>query len=400
MLDYKVKVASISMFQKLKYLLYRFNELESKVTELERYIGLSNSSDFADLFLTIGSNTTSLKGSWERLDNFQNYKRSRGMLSSKELYVGLDGSPAPGALKRFDGCWHDAFVNQTVDDVATVIKHGQEIWFGGFSKKYGASVWRGDGYSFEKVGHWKGFFGVPSLCSHGGVVFAALAPFSKNQLGAPIMAFDGQWCDIYSDHRYLCVYDMQVHNGNLYLATYGVDSFVGHVLELKNGRIEVLAGDGRNGSWKFQEDILRLHSHEKFLIAVGNRTPALDGNFYNIWGLCHDQWSPFPKLPRPFSNLSSFNAVTVFKNKLVVGCGGRPEGQAAVLVLDNQDWKQIGGRGINGSWSPNIHKKMNKGLAPKSSNDYVYQFCHHNEKLIVGFGACNGCGQVWQFSPL
>lgn len=89
----------------------------------------------------------------------------------------------------------------------------------------------------------------------------------------------------------------------------------------------------------------------------------------------------------------------MFQNKLIIGCGGRPGGRAAVLSLDGDNWGQIGGNGISGSWSPKIFRQMNKPLFPKSPTDYVYQFCHYDGKLIAGFGASMGCGQVWQFTP-
>ena len=381
---------------RLRYIFYRINCLETRLSELEQFVGNSASSPSYAKTVSIGE-TKAIVGTWRRLDTFSRYKRSRGMLSAGDLYVGFEGFP--GSLKRYDGEWHSVFENSTLTDIPTIIKHGDEIWFGCNSMESGASVWRGDGRRFEQVGSWPEYYGVLALRSYNGSVYCALCPFDKNAAGAPVLAFDGKWNEVFVGHRYWCVYDMQVHNKKLFGATMTAESFGGHVIELSSDGCKVVGGEGQNGSWSQLTAVLRLISHGETLLAIANRTPAINTAPPNLWALKDGFWKPLPPLPLQHSKLYSFNAITVFQNKLIIGCGGRPGGRAAVLSLDGGNWSQIGGNGISGSWSPKIFKQMNKPLFPKSPTNYVYQFCHHDGNLIAGFGASMGCGQIWQFTP-
>ena len=146
------------LINKLRYIFYRINSLETRTAELEQFVGNSIlSPSYADT-VSIGE-TKAIAGNWERLDTFSSYKRSRGMLSAGDLFVGFEGFP--GSLKRYDGEWHSVFDHSTLTDIPTIIKHGDEIWFGCNSRESGASVWRGDGRRFEQVGSWPEYYAHP-----------------------------------------------------------------------------------------------------------------------------------------------------------------------------------------------------------------------------------------------
>lgn len=95
--------------------------------------------------------------------------------------------------------------------------------------------------------------------------------------------------------------------------------------------------------------------------------------------------------------LNSFNALTFFENTLIIGCGGRPAGNARVYALNYDEWYQIGGDRINNSWSKNIFKSVNYPMTKKATTEYIYNFCIHDNTIITGFGASPNSGQVWQF---
>ena len=389
-------IFKMRLYNRLRYIFYRVNCLENRLAELENFVGDSISAPSCADKVSVGE-TKAIEGNWERLDTFSCYKRSRGILSAGDLFVGFDGFP--GSLKRYDGEWHNVFDQSNLSEIPTIIKHGDEIWFGCSSRESGASIWRGDGKRFEQVGSWPEYFGALSLYSFNGLVYCALCPFDKNVSGAPVLAYDGKWNDIYVDHPYWCVYDMHEHNNKLFGSTMAAKSFGGHVVELSPDGCKVVGGEGQNGSWNQLSAVLRLFSHGNTLFAIANRTPPISNGVPNLWALENGSWKPLPSLPLQHSKLYSFNALTVFQNKLIIGCGGRPSGLAAVLSLDGDNWSQIGGNGISGSWSPCIFRRMNKPLFPSSTTEYIYQFCHHDGNLIAGFGASKGCGQVWQFTP-
>lgn len=255
------------LINKLRYIFYRINSLETRTAELEQFVGNSIlSPSYADT-VSIGE-TKAIAGNWERLDTFSSYKRSRGMLSAGDLFVGFEGFP--GSLKRYDGEWHSVFDHSTLTDIPTIIKHGDEIWFGCNSRESGASVWRGDGRRFEQVGSWPEYYGAPALRSYNGLVYCALCPFDKNITGAPVVAYDGKWNDVFVDHPYWCVYDIQVHNKKLFGATMTAKSFGGHVIELSPDGCKVVGGEGQNGSWDQLSTVLRLISHGNTLFAIAN----------------------------------------------------------------------------------------------------------------------------------
>jgi len=298
---------------------------------------------------------------------------------------------------RYDGDWHELFSRQGITEIVTLCRHNGEIWFGATSLRDGASLWRGDGQHFEMAGQWPRFFSVAALASFDGKLFCSLVPSTKSETAAPVLIFDGQWNDVLNDHPYQCIYDLHPHKKHLCGGTVGAGWFGGHVIDILSGR--VIGGDGNNGSWNHQSTILRLCSLGDTLIATGNREPAAAGNHSNIWSYAGKAWKPVPLPPRGFQGLYSFNAVHPFRDHLIVGCGGRPAGQAAILCLSRDGWTQIGGTGLNNSWSPNVYRRMNAPLANGSQSDYVYNFCEHDGALIAGFGASPGCGQVWRFKP-
>ena len=73
------------MLKKLKYILYRINSLETRLSELESFVSNSISSPSHVDIINFGEKK-SLVGNWKRLDNFSRYKRSRGMLSDGDIY--------------------------------------------------------------------------------------------------------------------------------------------------------------------------------------------------------------------------------------------------------------------------------------------------------------------------
>ncbi len=323
------------------------------------------------------------------------------------LWVGVDGGRAgKAALFAYKhGSWSQLGGGSSGwahgQEVHTLCAHGGMLYAGVSSAKLGAQLWRTQsGDEWERVGAWPDRFTVSALCTHQDRLYVGLIG-GKTDTEANIVAYDGRWHDVGSEstwgHRYIGAYDMCVHDGELYAGFVAHGWFGGHVWRL-SGEPELVAGDGRRGSWRRNSTVLRLRSIGGKLVAIMNREPQGPGNFSNIWACDGETWAPLLALPTACKQLYSFNALVAYRGKLVVGAGGRPAGRASVFCLDGKAWYQIGGKGINDSWSPRVYRDQFAPLSNRWAAEYVYQFCEYEGDLIVGFGASQGCAQIWRFS--
>jgi len=344
-------------------------------------------------------------GTWKRIDGWEGYKRARALLSHGDLYVGLQGTgEGTGAIYALrDREWRRAggLGNgwSHGSEVHPLILHDGLIYAGVASRKHGAQLWCGDGSRWERVGHWPDLTAVSALASYKGRVITALYG-DKDTAKAPILAYDGQWVTVRDDweYPYICGYDIHEHAGELYVGFYSPGWFGGHVWRI-SGDPELIGGTGIRSSWDRQSMVLRLRSVGQHMVALMNREPQTPGNFANAWAYDGEEWAPLPPFPPDRVRLFSFNALMPYRGKLIVGAGGLPAWKASILSLDGVNWTRLGGKGVNGSWSPTMYRDQNRPLTNSSATEYVYQFCVHDGDLVAGFGATVGCGQVWRFSP-
>ena len=278
--------------------------------------------------------------------------------------------------------------------------HKNKVWFSSFSKINGASVWCVNDDKAVLVGNWKNYLGALTLCSYKNKLYTSLYPYSKQNTGSPILCHDGsKWEVVIDKHPFWSIYELNVYKGNLYGSTISKDFWGGHLLSLDviNKTWKTLGGNGLNNSWDKIAILPRFTSNENGLYVAGNLPMHSSNSHPNIWGYIDNKWYKSPKLPKKYTKFYSFNAIIFYKNRLIIGCGGRPAGNARVLVLDKNGWYQIGGDGIFSSWSKPKYNGLNKRMFSSSSCEYVYEFCIHNDDLYVGFGASMGNGQIWKF---
>ena len=59
-------------------------------------------------------------------------------------------------------------------------------------------------------------------------------------------------------------------------------------------------------------------------------------------------------------------------------------------------WREIGGNGVNGSWSP---WRTRMSGSRHATGEYVYRLVEWRGRLIAGFGDASGAAQVWAYTP-
>ena len=406
-----------SAIKRAGYFFYRIRDLENKVAQLENFAGYQVAAAQNQHTASLSLDPGPLNGHWSPLggtDGSHSWERTKAkraralIVHNGQLWVGVDGGheghAALYALKN--GSWSQVGGGgrgwSRGQEVHTLCAHAGMLYAGVSSAVQGAQLWRTEtGNDWERVGHWPNQFTVSAMCEYESSLYVALCG-GKTDIEAPIFAYDGRWRDVGGagvwQRGYLGAYDMHVHDGELYAGFISWGWFGGHVWRLSNGP-EMLGGDGRRDSWRACSAVLRLRSSGGELIAIMNREPQAPGNFSNIWAFNGEVWAPLPALPAACAQLYSFNALCTYKRKLVIGAGGRPAGRAGIFYLDGETWRRLGGQGINESWGRPLYRDQFVPLANHRATEYVYQFCEFEGSLITGFGASQGCGQVWRFSP-
>tara|TARA_Y100001970_G_scaffold254238_1_gene329810 strand:+ start:2107 stop:3306 length:1200 start_codon:yes stop_codon:yes gene_type:complete len=390
-----------SIFKRVFYLFYRIQDIENRLSEVEDFIDRDNY--FKDKEFNINSdNKNQLKGIWKRIDNFKNYKRIRTMCSHQGiLYCGCDDTPDKGAIQKYvKGKWINISIPEVVDEVVNIAAHAGNIFVCTSSKINGASVWIVNKDKLVKKGNWKNYYAAMGICSFKDKLYVSLVPYSKNEVGGPILSYDGaEWTVILDDHPYFYFYSLTQHNDSLYATSISYGFFGGHLLsiDISNNSYNISVGYNIKNNKNKISHLLRTFSHSTGLYVVGNLVLPNTRNLYSIFKFNNNELQRAPIIKNNYRNFYSYNAILFYKNKLIIGTGGRPAGNARVLVLDENDWYLIGGDGVFNSWSSKIYKKLNYKMQAKSAAEYVYSLCEHNGKIIAGFGASKGNGQVWEF---
>jgi hypothetical protein len=215
---------------------------------------------------------------------------------------------------------------------------------------------------------------------------------------------DGRWAEMseglpqsFADG----IYELHQHDdGQLYA---GVMSIAGPGLVYRRDGDHwlLIGGGGVQGSWLSPGSNypLSFSSYQGQLVVTLNRNPQVAGNFVSIWALREDQWHPVgaPRTPGSWAETDNFNASLVYRNRLVVGAGGRPASNAGVWVFDaDGQWREFGGHGVNGSWSADRARMSGSRHA---TAEYVYRLIEWRGLLVAGFGDATGAAQVWAFTP-
>lgn len=400
----------IPKIQRLFYIITRLQSLEQRLSDVEEFLHIENTlnskENNGDYFNLEKASNENIYGEWKRIDNFKGYCRSRGLLSFKGcLYVGFESrAPNSGSVKVYKNQkWYNIELIEEVDEVVSIIEHKNSVWFCSKSLKHGASVWRLENNKADLIQKWPKYLGAFSAISYKNKLYVSLISFEfKDNKSAPIVAYDGKaWKTIIKNHSYSQIYEFHIFKNKLYAATLSYNKWNGHVIEIQTSKktYKVIGGNDKK-SWNKCSVLTRLASDGKQLFVVGNKSlQKRTDNYPFLFAYDKKTWKKSRPLKnvRVGTNIYSYNAVIYFNNKLIIGCGGRPAGNARVYYLNKTGWHQLGGDGVNKSWSSNIFKLKNYAMSKNANTEYVYNLCEHNGCIIAGFGASINSGQVWKF---
>jgi len=192
------------------------------------------------------------------------------------------------------------------------------------------------------------------------------------------------------------VYEIFRHDGAIFAGTIS-NPGPAEVYRLNENRWEKVGGGGLKGSWiaTGSNYLLSFASYQGQLIATLNRNPQVPGRFVSVWAFNGETWHPVGRrfAPVQWGQTDNFNTSFVFKNRLYVGSGGRPAGNASVWELQpGKAWRRVGGFGVFGSWSKNRDRLSGNRDA---TAEYPYRIIQWRGRLVVGFGDARNAAQVW-----
>ena len=193
------------------------------------------------------------------------------------------------------------------------------------------------------------------------------------------------------EHPNAGIYEMLNHtDGYLYATNISIsNSTVVYKFDENNLNWTAIGGKGINSSWINNSFTygLSMTSHKNLLFLTMNRHPKIYGKFSNIWAYDGKQWyaAGNKNPPKIWNEVDNFNASLSFKDILFIGAGGAPAGNATVWALNKNQWKLIGGKGINKSWGLSFPNSLTEDFR-NSPMEYPYRFKEFDNSIIVGFG--------------
>lgn len=427
------------IFRKLRAFHGRFLWLEESAVQTGKHLG----DEFAAQQRSIGASrirghaqdlSAIENGQWECLAGVGNspwkisdFKRARGLAVFRgEIHVGLESRAAGRAeawKRSHDGSWtriggHG--INGSwgrADEVTRLFSFKDHLYAGLGCHVHGASVWRWNGEAWDQVAGGKAapwaaddYVVAQSMAADDHLLYVGLwAREDKPWIGPAIFAFDGQtWVDLPGtdwpgDEPEQGVYEQLVGNSGELLAGFGGDQGAAKLWSLRNRKWNQIGGQGVGPGWHSlsADYILALAEYDGHYIASTERIPTVPGDFSTVWAydIAHENWAPVGAagVPGQWWRMHSYNALSVYRNNLLLGAGGAPGGKASIWYLDGGgEWRLWAGYGANGSWGDSAGSTP---LWKKSNREYVYRLLQHDQDLIVGMGASVGCAQVWRFRP-
>jgi len=350
-----------------------------------------------------------IKGSWDS----HSIVRSMAIYEGN-LLVGIGGMPKQTAeVWRFSdsfNSWHqiggngigESWHEKRYGRVNVLLSDHQTLYAGiGTAHRAGdAELWRYDGLKWRIIGGPNQGWEVNryeiaySAVIHDGNLYIGMT--CEDNVGrADVFRFDGtSWQKVGAFGKYNGIYKLETFQGDLYAATWSRSLFGGTIWRLGQGGWQQVAGDGKLGSWsnpgiQFIQD---LSVHDGYLIASVQRDN--DGDTSSVWAFNEGKWKQVGVVPPEWQrDCTVFNSLETFKGTLCVGIGGG-YGRASVWGLNGHDqWKLLGGFGINGSWSGIGETRRNR------AKEWVYRLLSDGDSLYVGLAGNLplDTAEVWRY---
>ena len=260
-----------------------------------------------------------------------------------------------------------------------------------------AMVWEFNGSTWQLVGgqglrgSWAAdtFESVLALQVYKGQLYAALGSSAND---AEVWRYDGStWTKVGGDGansgwtvNYEAANTLAVYDGYLY-AGLGNTANDSEVWRYDGSTWTKVGGDGVNSSWATGVNIERVMTMTVFdgQLYAGLGTTTGDAE---VWRYDGSTWTKVGGDGIASSWNTSYEEVTimrVFDGKLIVGLGSGA-GNAGVWRYDGSTWTQVGGAEINDSWTSGTYER-------------VRAMGVYNGELYVGVGDSAGDGEVWRY---
>jgi hypothetical protein len=173
-------------------------------------------------------------------------------------------------------------------------------------------------------------------------------------------------------------------NEKLYVGTGVTVAGNAMVWEFNGSTWQLVGGQGLRGSWAADtfESVLALQVYKGQLYAALGSS----ANDAEVWRYDGSTWTKVGGDGIASSWNTSYEEVTimrVFDGKLIVGLGSGA-GNAGVWRYDGSTWTQVGGAEINDSWTSGTYER-------------VRAMGVYNGELYVGVGDSAGDGEVWRY---
>ncbi len=408
-------------YEKMLDLRYRFQLLERRADslgEVQAAALIHHQAARGDARFEVPPATSAAPGNWALIGGNGvagswpggHFLKAKAMaVQGDDLYVGLLGpSPGEAAIWRYDSdVWTrvadaDRITEwQTATYVQTLRADGENLYAGVDNR-----VWRLTDGAWSELVDADGSVPWPKDANAYALAVVDGEPVVGLTGGAArVFRFaDDRWREMseglprsFADG----VYELHRHDdGRLYA---GVMSIAGPGLVYRRDHDQwaLVGGGGVQGSWHSSGSSwpLSFTSHQGDLVVTLNRNPQVAGAFVSIWALQGDGWHPVGarQAPALWAETDNFNASLVFRDRLYIGAGGRPAGNAGVWEYGGDGrWREIGGNGVNGSWSP---RRTRMSGSRHATAEYVYRLVEWRGRLIAGFGDASGAAQVWAYTP-
>ncbi len=372
------------------------------------FVGLGNSTGDAEVWQWNGTSWAKIGGdgvnsSWQ-VSMFETV----GALDyfGGNLYAGLGTSANDGEVWRWNGSIWAKIGGDSLNGgwttnyefVSGLTNDGTNLYAGLGISTGDAEVWRWNGSSWSKIGgdglnsSWNtNYETVRSLRYFGGTLYAGLGDSTDD---AEVWSWNGSaWTKIGGDgvnsswpaSTYEGVYAIGTDGTNIY-AGLGSGNGDGEVWRWNGSSWTKIGGDGVNNSWPTNNgDVVNILPNSGTTVYAGVYDTAGGGYMYSWNG------SSWTVLGGQYINNSwgyygqaSVEVMQVAGEHLYAGIG-LAAGSAQVWQMgSNNNWKIVGGQGINNSWDANNYER-------------VSSMSSHKGKLYVGLGTTTGDAEVWSF---
>ncbi len=326
------------------YQLYYDNETGKVTYEL--------ADNAANSWTLAGGNDTN--NSWD-----QNGKLSANAVvkMGSNIYAGLGVTTGDAEVWKWDGTnWsrigggpnsdNNSWAAQTFEGVYALSTDGTNLYAGLGSGTGDAEVWKWNGTSWLKIGG----DGINS--------------------GWAINTFEQVWT-------------LDYFGGHLY-AGIGSSANDAEVWEWNGSSWTKIGGDSLNSGWTTNYEIVGALTNDGTNLYAGLGTTAGDGE---VWKWDGSSWTKIggDSLNSGWDNtIETVRSLRYYGSKLYAGLGDTA-GDADVYSWDGSSWTKIGGDGLNSSWAASTYEQ-------------VGSFAYDGTNLYVGLGTSNGDGEVWKWN--